>query len=386
MPRSPLYASLCTMLVLSLCLSGCEKPSPTTDNTQNNAPSLASAPSLSPEHTQAMFDAGTAALNQAQASAAALQKAVTGLLQTPTEQALKTAQQAWLIAATDYRRFHLARHIGLVEPTLFSRLNRLDYQISGHPIQPGFLDTFGAYKYSGLVHDIGFPITQESLSHQHGLTDLSDVVLGYYAIEFMLFNQGTARNVDDFKAVASLDSALKERGFEKLEEVPRNRRRALLETQATLLLSDLQTLNTLWQGDSANAAHKEWRSLNVKKHIDIIHAATASALTQCMIEIGELNQNDEHEHQRLSPHIYAASFAQQQQFIHNALASIHSAVPMLINANQPNIEKALAHAVRLTEKTALAETETLTEHWRDVFTAVKDASDFLGTPPAQSPQ
>ncbi len=382
MPRLSLFA--CFLFTL-FHLSGCDTSSPTDNPASDNKPSAAEhIANIGPEQTQAMFDAGSNALLRAEESATMLRDAITALLNTPEAAELSAAQAAWVDATIDYQGFHFFRHIGLVAPTDFPRLNRLDYQISGHPIQPGFLDTYGDYKYSGLVHDIGFPITQESLTHQHGLTDLSDVVLGYYAIEFLLFNDGKPRNPEDFKPVTHLDAALKERGFEKTAEVPHNRRRTLLKKQAAILVDDLKTLRDIWQGNGGDTVSQQWRELNTKQQIDTIQAAVKSALTQSMIAIGEFNQSKENERTHVSAHIYAADFAQRQAFIYKALSSIHSAIPMLITENQSDVEDALTQAINQAEKTTLAENETATEHWRTIFTKVKHASDALNEIPAQN--
>jgi len=44
------------------------------------------------------------------------------------------------------------------------------------------------------VFDIGFKLNTASLIDQHGLTDSEEVVLGVYAIEFMLMGENRGNN------------------------------------------------------------------------------------------------------------------------------------------------------------------------------------------------
>lgn len=367
---------LCLLAACSI-LTACEKPNSadTVSAPQHSQASPAQA-HISIEQTDNMFNQGTQALNSAQKTVDALANSIELFLSAPTQDKLDHAQEQWLYATLDYRRFSFSRHIGLVEPSAFAQLNRLDYQISGYPIQPGFLDTYGAYKYSGLVHDISFPITEESLSNQHGLTDLRDIVLGTYAIEFLLFNVEQARNIDDFNKITRLDSAHKERGFEDAEEVPSNRRRALLRQQAKILSKNIRQLNTLWNGEPDNSVYTQWKKTDASQQINIIQNAMESALTQIMIEIGEFNR-DEGENRHISPGIYRAKFDEKQKFINFALTSIQAGAELLTLSTQADIKQSISTAIELTQLEELADNTSKKDHWRKVFGAIKNASDKL---------
>ncbi len=332
-------------------------------------------PQISQEQINRLFESGKSAVTTSTASAKELQSGIKSFLSSPSDANLKKAQASWLKATLDYRKFYLFRHIGLVEPEKFSVLNRLDYQISGYPIQPGFIDAFGEYKYSGLVHDVSFPITPESLTHQHGLTDLADIVLGLHAIEFMLFNVGDKRNIEDFKAIPSLPPEMRERGFEKTTELPNNRRRDLLGQQSEILSVDLHKLDKHLLGKKSNAANTIFLSLGTLQQINTIHKAMESSLTNIMIEIGEFTQAND-DGQQISTQIQIQDFKVKQRYLNAAINSVLQGTPLVVSSAGPAIQNALNKADNLTKVSELGE-KPETDHWREVFSAMKDASDHL---------
>lgn len=328
------------------------------------------------KQTEQMFDSGSAALNTIRESSNALTQGIESFLRTPTQENLNQAQTLWMRATIDYRGFNFFRHIGLVEPSIFARINRLDYQISGYPIQPGFLDTYGPYKYSGLVHDISFPVTEESLTNLHGLTDLGDIALGFYAIEFLLFNAGKARDINDFNKISSISNALKEKGFKQIEEIPNNRRRELLSQQTHILQKNIRQLSEDWTGNKETSAQRLWEEIETLERLSIIHRATKSALTELLIEIGELNST-ETENTRMPTGIYNAQFSEQRQFIHLGLRSIQQGAAILNPATESGFAESINKAIQLTQPEKSDDKKTKKEYWREVFSAVKNSSDAI---------
>lgn len=328
------------------------------------------------KQTEQMFSSGHAALNTSLESAKALTQGIESFLRSPTQENLSKTQTLWMRATIDYRSFNFFRHIGLVEPSIFARINRLDYQVSGFPIQPGFLDTFGAYKYSGLVHDISFPISEESLTNLHGLTDLGDIVLGLYAIEFLLFNAGQARDIKDFIKVVSINDAFKEQGFKQIEELPNNRRRKLLTQQAQILQKNIHQLSKDWSGDKKTSAQHLWEDIEGIERLSIIQRATKSSLTELMIEIGELNST-EIENTRIPPGIYNAQLSEQKSYIYRALQSIQQGAVMLNPQTESKITDAISKAIQLTQPNKENDKKPKKEYWREVFSAVKNSSDAI---------
>lgn len=337
----------------------------------SSGPSLISGGDIAAILSQTTIDALTSSLNTAKK----LQSKIDSLLSEPTPGHLKAAHTAWLEGVLAYRHATLQKHIGLVDPENFSRINRLDYQIASYPIQPGFIDAYGPYKYSGLVHDIGFPITRESLENQHGLTDLGDVILGYYAIEFLLFNVDGKRDLGDLVAIETLNDELKKRGFENTNEIPNNRRRELLKHQADILVANLEELIDQWQvTQGAPLAISSLPQAQVEK---LMLRALASAITQLLIELSGFTTDDA-EKDILSSRIRNASFDTQKAFINSAIASLSTTSKMLLAKDSAQFDtQALKDAENLTGKKSPENIEDAKAYWAEVFAKLKQASDSL---------
>ncbi|MFT5083655.1 MAG: putative iron-regulated protein, partial [Lentisphaeria bacterium] len=203
---TPVYAALLGCFLL-LCLSSCDKLGlePKATNTPTNIDTLSDVEIN--QASEKLFAAGAQAIEETILSAKTLNEHVLAFLDQPQQGSLETAQESWLAVALAYQKFAYARQFGLLQPDIFAQLNKLDYHIGSYPIQPGFIDAFGPYKYSGLVFDAGLPITRESLAHQQGLTDIEEVVLGIYAIDFMLYNVDGRRRSEDYSASNTLTKA-----------------------------------------------------------------------------------------------------------------------------------------------------------------------------------
>ena len=125
----------------------------------------------------------------------------------------------------------------------------------GHPLEmPGFVDAVPGYPYSGIVNDATTPITRDELLRQHGLTDSSDVSLGFDVIDFLVWGayhrnpETEPRPLEDFMAKQDWDSADYEMGLAELDvsEHPNNRRRRYLELAVMILEEHLSELATRW--------------------------------------------------------------------------------------------------------------------------------------------
>lgn len=365
--------------VFLTALAGCDQKKETNDSSSDVTTTVpvSAGPTLksSTEIATALSQATTSALAANLNAASELQSKIQVLLNEPSPSHLKAAQAAWLEGVLSYRSANFQKHIALVDPKNFARINRLDYQIASFPIQPGFIDSFGPYKYSGLVHDIGFPITRESLEGQHGLTDLADVILGYYAIEFLLFNVDGERELGDFVAIDTINDELKKRGFEKLSEIPNNRRRALLTQQARILVANTEELIGEWQ--VIQGAPILIKALPQDQAEDLMYKAVASAITQLLIELSGFTA-EESENEIISARISNADFSTQKLFIHNAIKSLTSVNTLLLSEGESKFDlKALLEAEALTGEESPENVEDTKAFWAEVFAKLKQASDSI---------
>lgn len=325
-----------------------------------------------------MLEQGAAVLSENLAQARQLQQAITQFLAQPDSESLTQAQDQWLINHNTLRKFYFYRHIGLNAPDLFANFARLNHRISTYPIQPGFIDTYGPYRYSGIVHDIGFPLSKESLVNQHGLTDVAEAVLGLHAIEFMLYNSGASRATKDFVAQTELNEDHRERGFEKVEELPVNRRRALLALQAELLVEDFETLLSEWQAQTVESFYYRWMESDISELSEVVKNSTANALSTIILELSAIKlatDESDAESDTVSVNLIRAPSGQQHEFINHAIVSIH--------ANLDFFAAAQADEIRLYLQTAIDELnaqkqpgKASPELWKDIYSAIKQANDL----------
>src|SRR5690606_17067548 len=148
------------------------------------------------------------------------------------------ARDAWRRAHNAYMEFQLLSALSGSNPGLFGALAEYDFALEAWPIQPGYLDYFDVYSHSGIVNDMALPLTAEAVREQHGLTDSSDVSIGFHALEYLLWGENGERPLADF-APATPDAAQEEAGMRTVD-LPSNRRRALLRLLSQLLMDDLR--------------------------------------------------------------------------------------------------------------------------------------------------
>lgn len=374
------YLATFSLAVALTSLISCDSKAPEATASEaapaKKAEPVVEAKRLRMNQSQTLFEAGKVALGKGKTDIGALESSVISFLDQPDAETLKRAQSAWRTAALAYRHFDYYRHIALVDPSRFPQLNRADYQIAAYPIRPGFLDAYGPYKFSGLVYDVGFPFTPNSLENQHGLTDVSEVVLGIYAIEFLLFNVDVDRNPKDFVGVKVLNQEHKSNGYQSVSEIPENRRRKLLKLQVELLTKDFAKLEKKWLNESENDVFARWKSLDPEQAFRTLARTTESTLIEILTEIGELNQ-DEPRFMHVSQQIYASPFETKQAYICRAIHSVSKAIEIQEEIADTPARTHFTRALELCGVESLAEGAVEKDHWREMFGSIKSTSDAL---------
>jgi hypothetical protein len=147
---------------------------------------------------------------------------VTTFLNAPNAANLTAAQQAWLNAHSAFS----AAQFGFISNS--RTLQEILFRVDAWPIQPGFIDNLPAYPVSGIVFDETLSMDMEHLLAQHGITDDEEVILGFHALELLLFT----RSVDDY-VMANEDT-----------DGPVARRRELLKLVAGQFVQDADLLVT----------------------------------------------------------------------------------------------------------------------------------------------
>lgn len=237
---APLRRLLAPYLLLTL--AACDAPSPPPPPQAPAEPVEVTAPN--PELAEATAQTWSQAvdlINTTLSEAETLRSAGQTLLADPTAANLGAVHLAWHRAHDSYARFAPFAALATSNPGLFGQLEALTFAIDAEPIQPGFIDYFDVYPQSGIVNDIAMPLSADALRQQHGLTDPSDVALGFHALEYLLFGEDGTRPATDFVAVNELSTEQRRAGM-SVVELAANRRRTYLMLGLELLLDDLVAL------------------------------------------------------------------------------------------------------------------------------------------------
>ena len=274
------------LLVLSL-IGGCSPKSepPTTALPEQDVPQISQDLRASEAH---FWTLNAEAVSTIQSSAQNLESTVNHLLQETSAESLTAAQKAWQDLAINYHQLRLLESLDNSQPAFLELGFNLEARLAAQPIQPGYLDYFGPYQYSGLVHDIGVRLNAETLLHQHQATDTEEVVLGLYAIEFMLFGEKGNRPPEDYVIQDALSQEQIEQGLQSTNEVAANRRRKLLRIQVSQFIDDLNAL-VIKVVDRPDSSARNYLSLmQPVEQLNFIKAGSDQVLTQILVELANL--------------------------------------------------------------------------------------------------
>ena len=200
---------------------------------------------------------------------------------------LNLSKQAWLNAHSAYElttlhRYYATQLMGEQDSLV---LMQLQYQINHWPIVPGYIDYVDGYPDSGIVHDINVNLNADSLREQHGSFDVSEVTLGFHAIEFLLWGydaDSVARPATDFDAVLELTPKEIESGY-TLEQLSNNRRRLFLSVVVDTLVKDFLALQSLWLAEEPSISQRI-ESISGTELIVILADSMSAMLTQELLQ------------------------------------------------------------------------------------------------------
>ncbi len=185
----------------------------------------------------AFWQAGQAQVIDAEAAAEALTRAVTRLLESPTEDHLEAAKLAWLDAHRELAAALPYIRVAFAPAELQEQGREIILALDSWPTQAGYLDTVPGYSSSGIVNDTAIDLTLANLRKQHRLTAHEEASTGYHALEVMLWGPTSERNASEF-AQAS--------GGEKPQAKAANRRRELTRLIAQGIGEDSRRLAARW--------------------------------------------------------------------------------------------------------------------------------------------
>ncbi|AFU99846.1 imelysin family protein [Simiduia agarivorans] len=245
--RAPSIALLIALTTVVACSdrpapSGGEPATPAATETPENASQQAVK-----QAARDLWAGSSALLEQVSQHTDQLDQSVQSLLNQPGPKQLENARAAWHQCHNSWLAFSYQLAVIDAHQGLFDDLATLTAAIGGWPIQPGFLDYFDVYSQSGLVNDIAIPINAQSIRAAHQQFDTEDRALGLHAIAYLLWGENGQRPATDFVLATTEDHSEE---APKADELPTNRRRALLALQVNLLRDDLQSLALQWQSNT----------------------------------------------------------------------------------------------------------------------------------------
>jgi putative iron-regulated protein len=242
MHRSRSFAIQLGLLALLFSATAAAQPAPAqgakAGKAAKPAPTAAKPVSFDAKPQLAAY-AQLAAESYAQAAAESerLKRAVDEFLKTPSDTALNEARAIWVNARPAWLRtlaFRFAQ--GPVDATDAKNSASPARRIDAWPIDDAAIDYVEANPTAGLVNDTKVALTREELLKRAQVDGRPGAVLGWHAIEFLLWGQDLAaygtgqRPFTDFLA----------------GQVNNDRRRTYLKLATDQLVDDLKSLAAAW--------------------------------------------------------------------------------------------------------------------------------------------
>lgn len=288
-----------TGLFWSLIITGCtdnntapaQSDEKTHDNmAKGNQPDSA-LPPTHPQASQAFWKHARETSAVLLESVNLLSNAVNDLLQTPNKETLFAAQTQWRKSASAIAALDFYFQLGQAGTTSLPRLNKAYLDIAAHPIQPGYIDGYDSYPFSGIVHDIGFKIDIESLKQQHQAMDDTEVLMGIHAIQYLLYRENN-RTADDFLNITQLNDEHKKSGLLNTQEHPTNRRRHLLKVQTQALQEDIkQLVSYLHPQNTEQGLEQTWDALNTQTQSRLIQSSIETSVAKLILNTVEYGKS-----------------------------------------------------------------------------------------------
>lgn len=126
------------------------------------------------------------------------------LLETPDASTLNKARSSWNYAHDAYLGWQTFAFGFQDRKQALREAEHLD----AWPVMAGYVDYTAEHPRSGIVYDITVELTPENLLEQHQLTDLSEVSIGFHALELLIWGEGQEgrRNAADFSPQGSKEA------------------------------------------------------------------------------------------------------------------------------------------------------------------------------------
>jgi putative iron-regulated protein len=204
------------------------------------APAWAESPEEAALHAWLGDDVAITARAYARALAGVedLHVAVTSFLDAPSKSTLSAAREAWRRSRESYEPTEVFRFSdGPIDgDSALAGREGPENRINAWPVDEAYLDSVAGSPRGGIIPQLAIPMVRATLEGAHGSHDVTEVTLGFHAIEFLLWGQDrdtvTAgrRPYTDFVAGNPV----------------RDRRRMCLSILSQLLVEDLAAVAREW--------------------------------------------------------------------------------------------------------------------------------------------
>lgn len=216
-------------------------------------------------------------------------------LNEPSATNLAQVQQEWRNSHQQWQQHALWMALAKKHSEAFAELQQRHFTIDARELQPGYLDAVQDYPFSGIVNDISIVINADNLRQQHGLTDSSEVSLGFHALELLLWSEQGQRKFNDFQPVAAINSEQNAAGL-TTADLANNRRRALVRLITQLLTDDIQRLRQDWQNPQS-AISQSYLQLAPETRLAWIQQTLVDVLAnQLPQQLSQVNNSDRYTH------------------------------------------------------------------------------------------
>lgn len=200
------------------------------------------------------------------------------LLVDTNEKTLEDSRTAWLASQRQWLTLRPLLQLSEQAPQVFRELDERRFTIDASNLEPGYLDALPDYPHSGLVNDIALHMTAQTVRHQHGLTDASEVSLGFHALELLLWGADGKRSSADFELRHKLNPEQQQAGY-ALMDLPNNRRRELMQLITQMLLDDVHQLQRAWQNHASSLSQAFLRKTEPVRH-ELLRISLQDCLSQ----------------------------------------------------------------------------------------------------------
>ncbi|MEH6545357.1 MAG: imelysin family protein [Sneathiella sp.] len=205
---------------------------------------------------------------QAHKDSQVMQKTIAAFLANPSQYTLQSARSSWLNARVSYLQTEAFRfYEGPIDyANEETGEEGPEGRLNAWPLNEAFIDYVEGNANSGLVNDVSFEVSAETIRAMDQVEDESDATTGFHAIEFLLWGQ-------DMNLTSPGNRSWKDY---RAGEGNNDRRRIYLQTVTTMLVEDLDSLVVAWSADNPDSYGSTFKALDDKEALGRILTALAT--------------------------------------------------------------------------------------------------------------